>query len=412
VDILFVHQNFPGQFRFLAPELVRLGHSVTALKRGHGSAETWEGVRVIKYQITSSPSAETHPWLTDFESKVIRAESCLWVAQNLASNGFKPNVVISHHGWGESLFLKEIWPNARFGIYCEYYYNTSHSDLDFDPEFRYNEIDQICRLKLKNLTHILHFDIANAGVSPTYFQANTFPTVFRRNISVIHEGIDSRALVPNSSVSLKFSNAINLDKSNEVITFVNRNLEPYRGYHIFMRTLPQILRFRPNAYVLIVGGDGVSYGPGPNDAKSWKDKFIREARPQISDSDWSRVLFLGRIPYYLYLHVLQLSTVHVYLTYPFVLSWSMLEAMSIGCTVVGSKTAPVEEVITHGENGLLVNFFDHEELASSVCELLDNPSKRKRLGDAARQTIIDRYDLKTVCLPAQLEWIRNLADCS
>ena len=198
-----------------------------------------------------------------------------------------------------------------------------------------------------------------------------------------------------------------------MITFVNRNLEPYRGYHIFMRSLPNILKRRPEAHVLLVGGDDLSYGVKPNPEqyrpKSWRTIFAEEVRPAIAEADWNRVHFLGRIPYQQFVALLQLSTVHVYLTYPFVLSWSLLEAMSIGCAIVASDTAPVRDAITDEHTGRLVDFFDHQALSSSICELLDDPDARARLGQAAREFAITNYDLQYHCLPMQLEWVKQLA---
>jgi glycosyltransferase involved in cell wall biosynthesis len=205
---------------------------------------------------------------------------------------------------------------------------------------------------------------------------------------------------------------LTLTRKDEVITFVNRNLEPMRGCHIFMRALPELLKQRSKAQVIIVGGDGVSYGAKPtvakNGAVSWKEVFVNEVRGQISDDDWARVHFVGQVPYTNFISLLQLSTVHVYWTYPFVLSWSLIEAMSAGAAIVASDTAPLREVIQHGDNGLLVDFFSVEGLVEQVCALLDDPDKRARLGAAARATAVDGYDLTTKCLPKQLAWVEAL----
>jgi glycosyltransferase involved in cell wall biosynthesis len=203
-----------------------------------------------------------------------------------------------------------------------------------------------------------------------------------------------------------------LTRNSEVVTFVNRNLEPYRGYHTFMRALPELLRKRPNARILLVGADDVSYGARPDAAKyghsKWKDIFANEVRPQISDADWQRVHFLGHVPYQYFIPLLQLSTVHVYLTYPFVLSWSLLEAMSAGCAIVASDTQPLHEAIKHNETGKLVSFFDPQALAQSVSDLLDQPQERAKLGSNARAFAQQYYDLQTVCLPQQLAWVNSL----
>ena len=225
---------------------------------------------------------------------------------------------------------------------------------------------------------------------------------------MVHDGIDTEALTPNSAVELTLNGNLTLTRDDEVITFVNRNLEPYRGYHIFMRALPDLLKARPKARVLIVGGDGVSYGAAPKDGQKWKDIFVQEVRGQISDEDWARVHFLGNIAYQHFIPLLQLSRVHVYWTYPFVLSWSLLESMSVGCAIVASNTQPMHEAIRHDETGRLVDFFDPQGLVREVCDLLEDQAARDRLGAAARAFAQQTYDLKTICLPGQLRWVENL----
>lgn len=326
----------------------------------------------------------------------------------LKKSGYYPDIIIAHPGWGESLFLKDIWPKAKLGIYCEFFYAMHGADVNFDPEFPSLDEGEACRLRLKNLNSLLHFEGADAGLSPTYWQASTFPEPFRSKISVSHDGIDTNLIKPNPDIHITLNGNTKLTKKDEVITFVNRNLEPYRGYHIFMRSLPEILKNRPQARILIVGGDSVSYGSKPKINKSWKDIFIEEIRPKISDRDWERVFFLGNIPYNAYIALLQVSSVHVYLTYPFVLSWSLLEAMSAGCCIVASDTAPVREVIKDDKNGLLIDFFDHKKISDTVSFLLANHEKRQVFGLAARQEAKAKYDLNTICLSEQLKWVQRL----
>ncbi len=408
MDILFVHQNFPGQFKHLAPVLVKQGHSVFAMTMQKINFTEWKGVKIVSYLANRGSSPNIHPWLIDFETQTIRGEACFKKALELKESGFDPDLIVAHHGWGESLFLKEVWNKAKLAIYCEFFYHAFGADIGFDPEFPIENPGDICSLNLKNLNNKLHLEIADAGLSPTYWQASTFPDTFRSKITVVHDGIDTHALSPNKEVSLTINKDIKLSKKDEIITFVNRNLEPYRGYHIFMKALPEILKRRPNARVLIVGGDKVSYGSQAKNGQSWKEIYINQVREKISDENWSRVHFLGNISYDLFIPLLQLSSVHIYLTYPFVLSWSLLEAMSIGCAIIASDTKPLLEAIIHNETGKLVNFFDVESLINEVCELLDDPINRKRLGDNARRFAIKNYDLNNVCLPRQLEWINGL----
>ncbi len=413
MNIIFIHQNFPGQFKFLAPALVQQGHTVLAMTMqkvptdASGSAN-WQGVKLVPYTVSKGSTANVHPWVSDFETKTIRAQACFLAALQLREQGFTPDIIIAHHGWGESLFLKDVWPDAKLGIYCEFFYHPHGADVGFDAEFPVKDVGEACRLRLKNLNNLLHFEVADAAISPTHWQASTFPEPFRSRITVVHDGIDTEAVAPNPAVSLTLNGNITLTRQDEAITFVNRNLEPYRGYHIFMRALPDILKQRPNARVLIVGSDDVSYGARPEEGKKWKDIFAAEVRPQISDADWERVHFLGQIPYNHFIPLLQLSTVHVYMTYPFILSWSLLEAMSVGCAIVASDTQPLHEAIQHDQTGRLVNFFDVPALVNEVCSLLDDPGSRARLGTNARAFALANYDLKTVCLPRQLQWVQDL----
>lgn len=409
MNILFIHQNFPGQFKFLAPALARLGHRVVATTLQKTEPKEVSGVRLVPYTLARGTTPNMHPWVADFETKTIRAEACFRAALKLKEEGFNPKVIVAHHGWGESLFLKEVWPDAKLGVYCEFYYRHDGADTGFDAEFGTKTETDACRLKLKNLGNILTFETADAGISPTEWQASTFPEPFRSKITVVHDGIDTASVAPDPNVNMTLNGKIKLTRQDEVITFVNRNLEPYRGYHIFMRALPELLRRRPKARVLIVGGNDVSYGARPSNGRRWKDIYIEEVRPQISDADWARVHFLGNLPYQHFLPLLKLSTVHVYLTYPFVLSWSLLEAMSSGAAIVASDTQPLHEAIRHDDTGLLVNFFDVPALTNSICALLEDPERRKRLGQRARQFARETYDLKSICLPRQLKWVSDLA---
>ena len=418
MNVLFIHQNFPGQFKHLAPALARQGHTVVAMTLQRTSASHWQGVRLVPYAVQRGSTPQIHPWVADIETQTIRAEACFRAALQMKAQGFTPDVIIAHHGWGESLFLKDVWPEAKLGIYCEFFYHPQGADVGFDPEFPAKDAGEVCRLRLKNLNNLLHFEVADAGISPTHWQASTFPERFRERIRVIHDGIDTQALQPNPQVTLTLTTQagerLTLSRADEVVTFVNRNLEPYRGFHIFMRALPSILQRRPKARVLIVGGNDVSYGARPDPArygglKTWREIFTAEVRPRIADADWQRVHFLGHIPYPHFIALLQLSTVHVYLTYPFVLSWSLLEAMSVGCAIVASDTPPVREAIRHDETGRLVDFFDVTALAQEVCALLEDRAARERLGANARAHAQRHYDLAHVCLPQQLAWVEGLA---
>lgn len=409
MNILFIHQNFPGQFKHLAPALARAGHRCVALTLRAEKPGTWNGVRILPYKVEGRTGQNLHPWLVDFDTKVTRAEACYHAAVKLRDAGFTPDLIIAHPGWGESLFLKDVWPSARLGLYCELYHQAEYPHTGFDKEFQpVIKPTEALRLRLKNVNNHEHFDIADAGLSPTHFQADTFPPEFRDRITVCHDGIDTDALRPDPEARLDLETGESFTRNDEIITFVNRNLEPYRGYHVFMRALPRLLKERPKARVLIVGGDDVSYGARPPKGQTWKQIFIDEVRGTIPTPDWQRVHFLGRVPYSRFQALLKVSRVHVYLTYPFVLSWSLFETMSVEGAIVASKTAPVEEAITHGENGRLVDFFDREALVEEICHLLESPEERAALGRAARQLVVKTYDLRNICLPGQVAWAEGL----
>lgn len=407
-----LHQNFPGQFLHLAPALVEREHEVHALVLRKEVPAEWSGVHLHSYAPARGNAKGIHPWLLDLESKTIRGDAVFRKCLQMRDDGFTPDIVLAHPGWGESLFVKDVWPEAKLGLYCELHYSETGNDVNFDPEFINSDPGNVCRLRLKNVNNQLHFDIADAAVSPTEFQANTFPETFRSKISVIHDGIDTQRIAPNLNVTFEVNSELTLRQSDEVITFVNRNLEPYRGYHVFMRALPQILKSRPNAQVVIVGADGVSYGKRAPDGKTWKQIFIDEVHGQIAPDDWARVHFVGTLSRFQFTQVLQISSVHVYLTYPFVLSWSLLEAMSVECAIVASDTAPVQEFIQHDKTGVLTPFFDQKQLVDNISLLLDNPEKRAAMGKAAREEILRKYDLKTVCLPNMLDWVEALGRVS
>lgn len=337
------------------------------------------------------------------ESKVRRGESAANALVALHQEGFRPDLVFAHPGWGEALFVKNLFPAAQLLVYAEYYYGAPHGDTAFDPEFSTPSLRQRQRNTLKN-THLLHaLSECDRALSPTQFQRSQHPPWAQSNISVIHDGIDTTRFRPDPQARVTLRSAgVTLSAGEEVITFVARQLEPYRGYHIFMRSLPLLQQLRPKARIVIVGADGVSYGAPPPKGDTWKSIFHKEVQAGL---DNSRIHFVGRVPHGVLTQLLQISAAHVYLTYPFVLSWSLLEAMSIGCLVVASDTAPVREVIDHGRNGLLTDFFDPSALARTVAHALENQNELKPLRLAARQAMVDRYDLHTRCLPQQLDFM-------
>lgn len=394
---LFIHQNFPGQFVHVAGELVRQGHTVVALGI---KGRSLPGVRFIRYQPQPPSRMSEIDAARDFETKIVRGLACAQVMEQLKGQGFVPDTVVAHPGWGESLFCKDVWPGARLLMFGEFFYSSQGADYNFDPEFARDSMGDRARLRLKNTVHLHALHACDAGYTPTRWQLGQLPHAYRDKFQVIFDGIDTNMVAPSADafVQLKRDN-LRLRVGDEVITFVNRNLEPYRGFHVFMRALPEILRQRPNARCLIIGGDEVSYGSKPRQGGTWREVMLAEVGARLP---MDRVHFLGNLPYPDYLRVIQISACHVYLTYPFVLSWSCLEAMSAGRIVVASATEPVREVIEHGVNGLLFDFFDTGSLVQQVVDVLGDPSTVRQLGVAARDKVRVDYDLRDVCLPQQI----------
>jgi glycosyltransferase involved in cell wall biosynthesis len=402
--LLFVHQNFPAQYTHLVQHLAaQPNHEVVFITQ---CVDTQlRGVCKTVYKPARAPAPEVHPYLRDSEVAVLNAQEVARVATQLRKGGFVPDVMIGHNGWGEIWYLKEVFPDTPLIGYFEFFYRSLGGDSGFDPMIPLSE-DTGARLRTKNLGNLLGLDTADIGVCPTEWQKSVYPQRYHSMLNVVHEGIDTSVARPEPAARVCLANTeLEFNAGDEIVTYVARNLELARGFHVFMRSLPKILSARPRARVLIVGGDAVSYGPHLPPGQTFRKKLLAE----LGDSlDRSRVHFLGFIPHAAFLKVLQISRVHVYLTYPFVLSWSMLEAMSVGCLIVGSRTPPVEEVIQHGENGLLADFFAMDEIAGYVIEALAERGSFASLRRNARQTVIDRYDLHSVCLPAHLRLLNTL----
>jgi glycosyltransferase involved in cell wall biosynthesis len=401
MKILFVHQNFPGQYLHLARHLARQPENQVVFITQRKDAEL-PGVRKIVYQPHREVTLNQHRYLRDMEAGVLNAQAVVRVALDLKKSGFTPDVMVGHNGWGEIWYLKDVFPKTPLLGYFEFFYRFDGADVGFDPAEPVS-FDTAPRIRTKNAGNLLGLEAADWGQCPTRWQHSTYPAIYQPKLQVVHEGIDTDVVVPDHTARLRLPGTeIELAAGDEVVTYVARNLEPYRGFPSFMRSLPAILSARPKAQVVIVGGDETSYGARLPDGQSYRQKLLDE----LGDSlDTRRVHFLGKVPYPLFLNVLQVSRVHVYLTYPFVLSWSMLEAMAAGCLVVGSRTAPVEDVIRDGENGVLVDFFRPEEIAERVGEVLAEPEQFISQRAQARQTIVENYDLKRICLPEQLRLI-------
>ena len=383
--ILLIHQNFPGQFRALASTLV---HDKAFEVRGIGR-DTAPGLpnlpqlKLYRYKPHREVTGQTHAYVRGMENAVLHGQAVLRLMMHLRTEKFIPDVIVAHPGWGETLFAKEAFPRAKLIHFCEYYYHADGADANFDPEFPLG-IDERARIRARNALHLLNLEHCDLGITPTHWQHSLHPTAYQPKIRIAHEGIDIGGLGPDPDAVFNLPNGKELKAGQAVLTYVARNLEPYRGFHSFMRALPHILKQHRMAEVLIVGGDEVSYGASPKHAQNWREALLREIN--LPEAQLQRVHFLGRIPYERYKKLLQVSSAHVYLTYPFVLSWSTLEAMATGCLLIASRTKPVEEVIRDGENGMLVDFFDPKAIAAKALDALNHPEKYAAMRTAARET--------------------------
>lgn len=330
------------------------------------------------------------------------AKACL----SLQAQGVNPAVVVAHPGWGEALLLRDVWPNAKIVTYAEFYYQPSGGGTGFDPLFPAT-VDTLARIRMMNGNLLLSHAAADVMISPTHWQKSCHPGFLHDRIEVVPDGIDTRRVCPAADARFVLPDGTGLTQADEVITYVARNLEPHRGYHMLVRALPALLRARPRARVVIVGGTEVSYSPRPGTGHAdWRQAMAAEVD---LGAEAGRVHHVGKLAYADYLSLLRVSSAHLYLTFPFVLSWSCLEAMAAGCLVVASDTAPVTEVIRDGTNGRLFPFHDADAMVRTLCEALDDPEAASRMREAARATVIERYDIED-CLRTQVELVRRLIE--
>ncbi|MEO6376769.1 MAG: glycosyltransferase [Caulobacteraceae bacterium] len=400
-NILFVHNGAPGRFAFLAKALLARGDRCALINPPEGT--DLAGIVTHQWRSERGSTPDLFPPATKAEADLLRAHAAAKAAQQVRDEGFTPDIIVGHSGWGEMALLREVFPNARQIQLAEYYYRPRGSDVDFDPELANLTFENAVMVSTKNAVLAMSLADADRIVAPTPFQAGMLPPAFAARARVIHEGVDTAAACARPDVRLQLPSGVILDRSSPVVTFINRNFEPLRGFHTFMRALPDLLAGAPDAHVLIIGADSPQiYGSQPPSGGSWKQAMLSELDGQI---DFGRVHFVGQLAYEQLIATLSISAAHVYLTYPFVLSWSLLDAMACECLLVASDTAPVRDLITHGETGLLVDFFDHKALAATLVEACRNPDAYTLLRHAARAKAVAEYDRATVCRPAWLALI-------
>jgi glycosyltransferase involved in cell wall biosynthesis len=377
--LLVLHQNFPGQFGHLVKAWSqRPGWDVRAL--GRDTAPGLPGFEgLTRYKLARSPHSHQHPYLRNMEAATLHGQAAARALLQMKKQGFTPDAVLAHPGWGESLYVKDVFPDARLVHYCEWYYNAEGADLGFDPEFPIN-FDDRARIRTWNALHALNLTHCDAAVTPTHWQKSRHPEVFHPKITVQHEGIDTEGLGPDPNAWIRTRDGTVLKAGDPVVTYVARNLEPYRGFHIFMRALEKLQQQHKTVHAVIVGGDDVSYGKRPKDARNWREKMLGEVK-----LDATRTHFMGKLPRAQYVKVLQVSAAHVYLTYPFVLSWSLLEAMACRSNIIASDTAPVREAIEDGVSGVLVPFLGSRHIAERITHSLKDHARNLDLQRGARR---------------------------
>jgi glycosyltransferase involved in cell wall biosynthesis len=402
VKFVFVHQNFPGQFLHIVQHLAKSQqHEIVFITEP--SENLIPGVRKVPYLRPPGPKVETHIAARELDGGVRRAEAVARTAQNLKSLGLEADMIIGHHGWGEMLNLRDVWPKAAMLGYLEFFYHPDCFDVGFDPEFPIEPSD-FPRIRAKNAINHIALDLGGEGQTPTRYQLSTYPDWAQKSINLVWEGVNLDRCKPDAKArhaTLKIGD-MTIRPTDKLVTYVARDLEPYRGFHLMMRTLPHLLRARKDIKVVLVGGDGISYGTGPAQGGTWRECMMQEVGDKI---DLKRVVFPGRLDYNTYLAMMQRSDAHVYLTYPFVASWSLREALAIGCAVVGSDTPTVSEFIADRENGILASFFDPPALARTVLEVLED----KKL-DAKLRTNARAYAEKCLSMPDYLASYQRLIE--
>jgi glycosyltransferase involved in cell wall biosynthesis len=396
---LFLHNNFPAQFRHIIQELAKDEKNEVFFVT-KAEEPQMAGVTKLLYQPSRTPHPTTHHYLQPVENSILHGQAVFSLMEKLKKQGFVPDVMCGHSGWGPTLFLKDAFPDTPLLCYFEWFYNIKGGDMDFDPRSPYS-IDDMARVRIKNASILVELYSCDQGLSPTYWQRSQIPKEFHSKIEVLHDGVDTDFFVPKPGAKLSLP-GLDLTGVDEIVTYVGRGMEPYRGFPQFIESIAYLQEQRPNCHVVVVGSERVCYGKSLPNGESYKDLMLKKV-----PLDLTRLHFVGSLPYSQYLQVIQASSVHVYLTYPFVLSWSMIESLATGCLVLGSDTPPVREVIRDGENGLLVDFFNPEAIAKRIGEVLDHPDRMAEIRKQARQTALDRYSLKDL-LQQQIALIKGL----
>ncbi|HOP19152.1 MAG TPA: glycosyltransferase [Parvularculaceae bacterium] len=397
--ILFLHDNFPAQFGFIGQFLAKNGWDVTFGTQRENSSMS--GIKVFNYKPHREVTENIHPYAANYEKAVLAGQAVARAAIDLKKRGYAPDIVMAHSGWGPGLYAKELWPKAKYVGYFEWYYLIDAPDTAYVAPGQ-RELDELLRGRSRNaaiLTDLAHCD---AGICPTQFQKDQFPECFHGKLNVMHDGIDTDYFAPVEDAKLQLPD-LDLSDAEEIITYVARGMEPYRGFPEFMAALEIVLKERPQAHAVIVGQDRVAYGKKLPEGDSFRKRALNEHK-----FDLDRLHFTGLLPRGQYRDVLLASSVHVYVTIPFVLSWSMLEAMSAGCAIIGSNVAPMQEIAEKAPDALrLVDMKDRRALANAIIATLDDKAAAKRMREAARDLMVSEYSIRKL-YPAKMEWLKSL----
>lgn len=408
MNILVIHPSFPGQFLHLAPHLAQdKRNRVVFLAKENAIDATLKDVELGIY---NAPNEKAQKWADASGPLSPAAEAVLDGQQIVRSlrwlkreQDFEPDVVIGHAGWGSTLYVKDMYPKTPVLGYFEWYYHAERSDCYWFPD-EIAPMEKRVSIRTRNAHHLLALEAADAGVTPTRWQYEQFPKEFRPKLSIIHDGVDTEFMTMERKRGLTLDDgSLDIGEEAEIVTYVARGLEMYRGFPYFMDAVRELLARRPKCHAVIVGADRICYGP------QIVGTSYRAEEEKKGGYDESRVHFVGLRTRGEYRKILQASDVHIYLTRPFVLSWSALEAMSCGCAIVGSDTPPVREVMEDGVNGLIADFRSPHHIARRAEELLDDRALAARLGKAARETVLERYELKK-CLGQMEDLLHHLVN--
>lgn len=399
MNIIFIHRSFPAQFRYIATALsIDSCNNVVFITEEERNEI--QGINKILYKTKKRDLSASNPYSYMYQEAITQGEAVLEELVKLKQSGFKPDLIYGFSSWGGAMFVKDVFPDVPFLCYFEWYRNPEGADVGFDG----NIPDEFQRAEIRcNNSHVLsQLESCDFGISPTRWQKAQFPTAYHDKIAVVHDGIDTGRCAPDKYAKFLIKeNNLELSTNDEIITYGTRGMEPYRGFPEFMEAVEKLQKLRPNAHFVVAGQDIVCYGQ-PLNSGTYKELMLNKL-----DLDLNRLHFVGELSFVDFVRLLQVSSVHVYLTYPFVLSWSILNAMATGCTIVASDVEPVREVIQDGVNGLLVDHFDIDKLVEKIEYALSKKEEMLNIRENARNAVLSKYALEN-CLMQQLQLMMNL----